>query len=1066
MTSNSKFPDQASLLSHLCAELERRLTVGESCCAEQYLEAYPNLFVDADKVLELIYTEYVTRSQLGELMNPELWYQRFPQWESDLRALFDVHDHLAVEDPSQEQTLSDRLGLIESSEGRFLSEDSDQENHFEILSEIGRGGMGVVYRGRDQRLGRDIAIKVLLDEHLQSPGTLRRFFEEARITGLLQHPGIPPIHDVGELLDGRPYFLMKLVGGKTLRRLLAERSEGTIGLSDLLPIYEQICQTLAYVHAQGVIHRDIKPDNVMVGDHGEVQVMDWGLAKILRDAAKDPREIEKPAVRDSHFAQEMLTGSEAKTQAGTTLGTPAYLAPEQAQGRLDEVDQRSDVFGLGALLCEILTGEPPYVGATLTDLLQQAREGELTNAYQRLQQCEADADLKALALSCLAVDPKDRPKDAGAIAAKLISHRTGVSDRLRQAELDKAKAQAKASAEQKARRLTIILAVAVILSLITVGGGWYWMREQEEWKTRATLAQAHELMSKGDREENALLRLKQAEGLLAQSDAPEVRALRATILKRIVRLQTEATQRQLRAKLGDLRLGRTKCAGKPEDYAQADREYARLFREHGMDVDERSPKQAAKQMIPPLRQDFAAFLVVWAKVRKFSNPSQPSRWKHLLAIANEADSSPSRRQIRNALLREDYREILQSRTSADLKEMQAPTLVLLTSALQQIGKTKEAIVVAREGLKHYPQDVYLNWLLGEELLKVHPPRTQEALRCFAIVVALRPTNANAYLNLGIGHLAADKDFESAIVALKKALQLRPQLLVAKRNLAKAYLGLGRLKEKNQEFEAAEMALKQAIRLREEYTPTAWFHLGNVHRYRNELPEAINAYRKVIEARNNDLGAHQNLGFLLLRTCQFESALTHFTKADDLASPTYRQQHKLSLRIAEAKKGLERQRKLERNEKPRDAYEMRSFARICYHHKKYLAAVRYHQQAFAEKPSLATNFWEANRYDAACAAVLLSAGDGDGKSLGTKERDNWRAQALKWLKAEMSSYEDKWSNGTQQERHTIQERVAHFLRDPDLASVRDSKFLSRLSKGEQSLWQRFWNRVKKLKNPRK
>src|SRR5262249_49339570 len=152
---------------------------------------------------------------------------------------------------------------------------------YEFQGEIARGGVGVVLRAHDRTLNRDLAVKVLLAEHQDRPDTQRRFVEEAQIGGQLQHPGTVPVYELGRFADRRPYFTMKLVKGRTLAELLKERLNPAHDLPRFLKIFEQVCQTLAYAHSRHVIHRDVKPSNVMVGSFGEVQLMDWGLAKVL-----------------------------------------------------------------------------------------------------------------------------------------------------------------------------------------------------------------------------------------------------------------------------------------------------------------------------------------------------------------------------------------------------------------------------------------------------------------------------------------------------------------------------------------------------------------------------------------------------------------------------------------------------------------------------------------------------------------------------------------------------------------------------------------------------------------
>jgi serine/threonine protein kinase len=157
---------------------------------------------------------------------------------------------------------------------------------YHVLGEIARGGMGIVLKGRDPDLGRDVAMKVLHPSHARSPAMIQRFIEEAQIGGQLQHPGILPVYELGLDTELRPYFTMRLVHGRTLTALLEERPDPTKDLGRFLAIFEQVCQTVAYAHARGVIHRDLKPSNVMVGAFGEVLVVDWGLAKILRQGGE------------------------------------------------------------------------------------------------------------------------------------------------------------------------------------------------------------------------------------------------------------------------------------------------------------------------------------------------------------------------------------------------------------------------------------------------------------------------------------------------------------------------------------------------------------------------------------------------------------------------------------------------------------------------------------------------------------------------------------------------------------------------------------------------------------
>jgi serine/threonine-protein kinase len=361
----------------------------------------------------------------------------------------------------------------------------------QFFGEIARGGMGVILRGRDPTLGRDLAVKVLLEKHAGRPEVERRFVEEAQIGGQLQHPGVVPVYALGRFADGRPYFTMKLVKGRTLSALLAERADLAHDRPRHLNVFLYVAQTMAYAHAKGVIHRDLKPANVMVGAFGEVQVMDWGLAKVLAeggvaDEDQASRERQRPENATVIRTGRTDEGAGSDTQAGSLLGTPAYMPPEQAAGDVERLDRRADVFGLGAVLCELLTGRPPYVGRNPEETRRLAANGTLADAFARLDGCGADTELVALAKACLAAEPDDRPKDARAVADALTAYLDGVQERLRRAELDRAAAEVRATEERKRRRVQLALAASTVLFLGVAGAGLWWQGRQREARLVAT----------------------------------------------------------------------------------------------------------------------------------------------------------------------------------------------------------------------------------------------------------------------------------------------------------------------------------------------------------------------------------------------------------------------------------------------------------------------------------------------------------------------------------------------------------------------------------------------------
>ncbi len=352
---------------------------------------------------------------------------------------------------------------------------------YELLDEIGHGGMGVVYRARDVALDRDVAVKLLSDRYTAGSPAALRFLSEARITGQLQHPGIPAVHQVGTLADGRPFLAMKLIKGSTLEVLLQERSDPSAERGRLLAIFEAVCQAVGYAHAHRVIHRDLKPANVMVGAFGEVQVMDWGLAKVLGDAT--PAAVDALAAEQTRAWTQVSPTPESgsHTQAGSLIGTPAFIPPEQAGGEIERVNERADVFGLGALLSVILTGKPPYVGETFESVRVQALRGKREDCFARLDGGGAEPELVALCKKCLAFEPADRPADAGAVASAVAGLRAAADERARRAELDRVRAEGRA-AEQRRRRRILLAATGIIALVFLVGfAGVFW-----QWRAAET----------------------------------------------------------------------------------------------------------------------------------------------------------------------------------------------------------------------------------------------------------------------------------------------------------------------------------------------------------------------------------------------------------------------------------------------------------------------------------------------------------------------------------------------------------------------------------------------------
>jgi eukaryotic-like serine/threonine-protein kinase len=290
---------------------------------------------------------------------------------------------------------------------------------FRLLRPHARGGLGAVFVALDAELNREVALKQILDHHADDPMSRQRFVIEAEVTGGLEHPGIVPVYGLGTYGDGRPYYAMRFIRGDSLKEAIdrfhadesLKHAQGrrTLELRKLLRRFLDVCNAIEYAHSRGVLHRDIKPANIILGKHGETLVVDWGLAKVL--GRSDPGSAERTLIPKSS------TSGSPETLPGSALGTPAYMSPEQAQGDLEHLGPRCDVFSLGATLYVLLTGQTPLEGDDIGAVLRAAQEGAFPPP--RKHDPSIDKALEAVCLKAMALAPEDRYATARALADDL-----------------------------------------------------------------------------------------------------------------------------------------------------------------------------------------------------------------------------------------------------------------------------------------------------------------------------------------------------------------------------------------------------------------------------------------------------------------------------------------------------------------------------------------------------------------------------------------------------------------------------------------------------------------------
>jgi serine/threonine-protein kinase len=381
----------------------RSWQAGDRTTAETILQEHPELQSDADATLELIYNEILLREEAGEAPGLEEYQRRFPVLAGRLALLFEVHS--AFEDGS----------LPEPREPTTCGASLPDVPGYEILRELGRGGMAVVYEARQTGLGRRVALKMLLAGSHAGPEERARFHTEAEALGRLCHPNIVPVHEVGEQ-DGRPYLVMELVEGGSLALHLAGQP---VPVQEAAGLVERLARAMHCAHEQGIVHRDLKPANILLqGAGGEAH----GLPPADLEATVRIHASLIPKITDFGLAK-FLAAEAGQTQSGAIIGTPSYMAPEQAEGHNRAIGPAADIYALGAILYELLTGRPPFRAATPLETLHQVLAGEPVSP-SRLRP-RLPRDLTTICLKCLAREPGRRYVTAAALADDLHRFQAG-----------------------------------------------------------------------------------------------------------------------------------------------------------------------------------------------------------------------------------------------------------------------------------------------------------------------------------------------------------------------------------------------------------------------------------------------------------------------------------------------------------------------------------------------------------------------------------------------------------------------------------------------------------------
>lgn len=732
---------------------------------------------------------------------------------------------------------------------------------YEVRGEIARGGMGMILAARDLTLDRDVAIKVLIPGHSSADG-VQRFINESKITARLPHPTIPPVHQLGTLPDGSPFLAMKLIRGRTL----ADDLKASDRLSELLrfvQVFEQISQAVGFAHSQGVIHRDLKPANVMVGAFGEVQVMDWGLAKVLVasnggqgvETNSSPGDSETPGI----------------TCAGSVMGTPAYMSPEQARG--EPAGPPADVFALGGILCDVLTGRPPFAGTTVRDTLRLAADGNISVAFTRLNICGADPELIALCKRCLSPNAQNRPADGKAVADEVAAYRAGVEERLRKAEAERAVIGARLVEQRKRRRVQLALVGAVGVILLLVGtGAWYSDRQAASRRFDDEMRQQAERERLGRNAAEAEGLVAQCEGWLRAGDADRAAGALGQADQRIAEGGADGlTDRRKRCQedldvLRDLdRIdngGWSLVDGKVPGWEEITPQWARAFAGYGITPGVTPADEAARRIHASLVSErLLTSLELWFVLSK--------RERNMGSILSAADPD----SFREACRATNYQQAALS-WAFHRRPLPATQPVWFAVAHGQDSRVAES---SREqllltALKGRPNSFPLLMALGGLTGAADRESMVRRAGWYRAALAVQPRSVVAWNNLGVT-LKAAGDLTGNVAACREAIRLDPRY-------APAYTNLGCVLHELGDLGGAAAACREAIRL-DPKSANAFYNLGNSLKESRDLDGAIAAYRDAVRLNPALAAAHANLGLALEDKGDFDGALASLQKARSL-----------------------------------------------------------------------------------------------------------------------------------------------------------------------------------------
>jgi tetratricopeptide (TPR) repeat protein len=866
--------DVRALVELVHIDLERCLQAGEAVLVEDYLSRYPQLAEQPTDFLDLLIAEYEFRRRRHPDLSLTEYRERFPVYAAQLEErLAEQGPPGSGRGPSEELTTPAKVVGGDPEAGPAAAGTSGVR--YRALHFHARGGLGEVWVARDEEFQREVALKRIQEEYADDPDSRRRFLLEAEVTGRLEHPGIVPAYGLTRDAQARPCYAMRFIRGGTLKDALQrfheadqpgrDPGERSLALRQLLNRFIAVCNAVAYAHSRGIVHRDLKPSNVLLGEKfGETLVVDWGLAKVVgrQEAARSS---------DEEGTLRPRSGGGAETRTGQAVGTLPYMSPEQAAGRWDVVGPVSDIYGLGATLYHLLTGQAPFGGGRQGEVVLQVQRGEFPRPRQ--VKSAVPKALEAVCLKAMALKPADRYATALALAED-VEH--WLADEPVTAYREPWTVRTGRWLRRRRVLVTAVTAAAVV-GLVLGGAGWLWLERQA--------ARHEEALRQG-----VSAALDRATDMQKQGRFGEALAVLEQALDRVGDSGPADLRQRLERRQGDLRLVgqldaiRLKVATVVEgnfNSAAANRDYQAAFRKAKLGQPGEDVTTVARRIRgSAIREHLVAALDYWAMV---AHDWRRTVW--LLAVARRADPDPWRDRFRDPKVWQDRAALVRLTRQAKVETLSPQLMTTLAALLVRHGADPVPLLLRAQG--RYPQDFWLNFVLAMMLKEAKKP--DQAVGYYQVALALRPGTAIVYSDLGLALQDLGR-LEEAIACFQKARALEPRY-------AGWHLGLGIALYKKSRVERAIACYKEALAL-DPKCVGAHLNLGVALYTQGRLDEAIACYRRTLALDPRHASAHFNLGLTLYQKGRRDGAVALYHKAIALDPRLAQAHHGLGVALAD------------------------------------------------------------------------------------------------------------------------------------------------------------------------